>query len=89
MTKQEILDKYVPCSCWTANDGGRPVYNSSCHQHSPDPESAMDEWAKERSIAFAEWIRYSGVFNDTHKKWEYGSGIYTTEELYDLFIQSI
>lgn len=42
MTKQELLDKYIPCQCWPAKDGGK-VYNVSCPQHSQDPETAMDE----------------------------------------------
>ena len=47
------------------------------------------EYAKEQAIGFAEWIRYSGVFNNTHKKWEFGDGIYTTEELYELYLSTL
>lgn len=92
MTKQELLDKYIPCQCWPAKDGGK-VYNVSCPQHSQDPESAMDEWAKERVIEVLEWINKSGIEPDLRNKWIDFSKVpatrHTSEEVYNLFLQSI
>lgn len=96
-TKYEILDKYIPCQCWPAKDGGR-VYNVSCPQHSQDPESAMDEYAAKMASDFGVWIGRNHYEHDAHGWYWFGTrGLITvredisqtTDELYKLFLQSI
>lgn len=95
MTKQELLDKYIPCQCWPAKDGGK-TYNVSCPQHSQDPETAMDEYAEIEAILFAEWIDGQQLecylmTDEGEKLWQYmfpkGSGkeSFTTSQLFQLF----
>jgi hypothetical protein len=92
MTKQQILDKYVPCSCWPVKDGGKKVYNSSCPQHSPDPESAMDDWAEQESIIFTEWVAEQTWENycDGVRFWrmKYSNEPVTANRLYQLYKKS-
>jgi hypothetical protein len=96
-SKEDILAKYVRCECWPANDGGKPVYNSSCPRHSTDTESAMDDWAEQVAISFAEWISINGWYFNKIKRWSNRnetsdniiivlSATKSTEELYTLFL---
>lgn len=58
--------------------------------------SAMDEYAKKQSIAFAEWIDRNGYFQDTYDKFWYrrGKGVepkfvtisMSNAELYTIFL---
>lgn len=84
-TKEEILfeegNKALPDGIYPgmAND---KIYN------------AMDAWAKERSIAFAEWCAAKGYARwiGMDGKWHWQDDVtitYTTDQLFNLFIQSI
>ena len=88
-TKQEILDKYVPCQCWPANDGGRLIYNSSCPQHSQDPEMAMDEWAEIESVSFMTWmwnnVDSHGGYPGDERFITYNGNALTAKDLYQLY----
>lgn len=89
MTKQEILDKYTPCQCWPAKDGGK-VYNTSCPQHSQDPETAMDEWAEFIGNKYFEWVRDNIVFDGAPRPYcKLTKDRHTGKELFTLFLQSI
>lgn len=51
---------------------------------------AMDEYAKQKAIAFGEWVDVNAVRNGFHK-WTVGCGElkkdYTSEQLYNQFIE--
>lgn len=52
---------------------------------------AMDEYAKESSIGFAEWIAKNNWWNDSGMWTQDVNNIrqYTTEQLYTLYLQTI
>ena len=87
MIKEEIYDKHRK----NFSEYGNMKRMSS---------AAMDEYAVQQSIAFAEWITSNEYeYNQVGKFWEFydsnGAGRYglkflcnTTEELYNLFLNS-
>ncbi len=70
MDKEAILDKY-------AVGVAAGQYTIECGK----ANQAMDEYAKQQAIGFAEWIYYSSADEQ--------NGIHTTEELYSLYLASI
>ena len=77
MTKDEILGDHY---------GIKPRYSE---KYINKLHGAMDEWAKQEAIEFAEWIVVN--YKNIHIPEEgifYWSGGFNTPELYDLFIQS-
>ncbi len=86
--KEEILED---CDYKYSYDEGMKVVTELA------AKMAMDEWARERSIAFGKWLKKEGYWTiDSLDGWHKGaekiSGIrptYSTEKLYDLFTNSI
>lgn len=54
MTKEEIAKLYVPCRCDDIYTS-RGLTAPDCPYHSTDPESAMDQFAKQQATAFFKW----------------------------------
>lgn len=66
LSKEEIAKKYVPCRCDQAYIS-RGLAAPDCPYHSTDPESAMEEWAKQQAIDFA--LKYAkSIHDDTYIK---------------------
>lgn len=82
-TKEEIANKWQMNRYRTPGQEGGMDNHEFYHLLQDD----VAQYAEQEAIAFSEWIRYSGVFNGTHKKWEYGGAIYTTTELYNIYKQ--
>jgi len=85
MTKEEIVDKHI--GLWSIKN---PDYIHNSYLE------AMDEWAKQESIAFAEWVSNNqwnflqwGATKGSgwHKGQQYKVPAITTEQLYSLFKQ--
>lgn len=79
MTKEDLLIKNCPRSETYAQGNVKGIY------------SAMDEYAREQSIEFAEWIDSERYYQDEEtKKWSTATqrekGI-TSEQLYSTFLQ--
>lgn len=99
-TKEAIAKKYVPCRCDEIYTS-RGLTAPDCPYHANDPESAMDEWAKEIGCLFLEWLPDSGwriypIYEGEYQLWYKDSGDInvpdeqmTTSQLYDYFLQSI
>jgi hypothetical protein len=81
MTKEEIAKNYVPCRCHQAYIS-RGLTAPDCPYHSTDPESAMDEYAKQQSIAFANYVMKDYTLS-LHSE----SPILTDDQIYDQFIE--
>lgn len=82
MTKEEIVrDEYEKMF-------GMQKYDNSVNRKmnfqyfSP----AMDQYAKQESMAFVEWANYNFIWED-NDKWTHAdtTETYTTEKLYDIF----
>lgn len=82
MTKKEILNKHI-VSPEYLDDNIVDGYRTSV-------ENAMDEYAKEKAIAFGEWVDINAIRNGEHE-WKYSGDNYTkkytTEQLYEIFNQ--
>lgn len=90
-TKEGIAKTHVPCRCDVAYTS-RGLKAPDCPYHSTDPESAMDEWSKQQSIAFMNWTLESGCqYSCTDEnQWTNINDPYdsiTTEQLHDKFIE--
>lgn len=89
--KEDIAKKYVPCRCDEIYTS-RGLTAPDCPYHSTDPETAMDEYAHQQAIAFAEWgFKDDNPFVEgSNGRWIQQCGnstSWSTEELYNQFIE--
>lgn len=83
-TKEKILEEHCL-------GNGQFMDESRIDGYTENVYSAMDEYAKQQSIAFQEWADTCAVRNGFHE-WTVGCGNakkkYTSDELYSLFLEN-
>lgn len=91
MTKEEIINKYAFVERRESDFGQAPAYDFKYLAYG-NAEKAMDEYAKQQAIAFAEWaFKDDNPFVEgSNGRWIQQSGnssSWSTEELYNIFIE--
>ena len=96
-TTEEIVKEHYGCGCHEMYSS-RGMVDPSCtlHEHGPEMELMMDEYAKQQATGFIDWMQYlyipwnmkEGLYyhrNDLLKHIDQAT-VYTTNQVYDLYL---
>lgn len=87
MSKEDIFNKFI--YAWTNDNSGESFISArevEIYSLSEAIKLAMEQFAKQESIAFAEWISKNKlVYDFASWTWLYDHKLYTTTELFTLY----
>lgn len=89
-TKEQIIEEYIPCTCGEIYTS-RKMVAPDCPKHAFAVEEAMDEYAKNKAIDFAEWGNEQDLQGHPEGwvfKGDQFKKVHSMEDLYNLFLQS-